>query len=109
MLSAGETVPEFLKAAHTHTLLISILLFLPVYDWRLKNLEYKIRIAARAGALVIFAGTMGLLISTIGFSAAGLYPSMTGTGLSLVGAGEAFMFLAFFAYIIIAIIEEAYK
>ncbi len=109
MLSEGKEIPDFLKSAHTHTLLIAVLLFAPIFDWRLKNIENKDRIAGKWSAIMVLLSVIGLGITATGFSLAGLFPSMIRQGIGIFHIGESIMFLAFLAYTIIAIIEEMYK
>jgi|GEM_PF-2053706 len=109
MLSAGEEIPELIKAAHTHSLLIAVLLLFFIYDWRLRDLESKERFGRKPSAIMLALSVAGLVTLTAGFSIAGLYPQETALGLNLANSGEIIMFLAVLAYILITIIEEMYK
>ena len=109
MLSEGKEVPNFLKAAHVHTLGISFLLLFVLYDLRIKNRLENLEIHWGLGEMMIGIAVLGDIIATIGFTIAGLQPSMTGFGLMLSGIGEPLILYSLLSYLIAALIEEMYK
>lgn len=109
LLGAGKEIPSLIMAAHVHSVLIAILLLFFVYDWRLKEIEYKLRIGRKCSAIMLAISVAGLVILTAGFSIAGLYPQAIAFGLNLAKTGEIIMFLAVLAYVLTAIVEEMYK
>jgi hypothetical protein len=109
MLSRGEEVPTFLTAAHTHILCISFLLLFLLFDLRIKKRLENLEIHWGLGEIIIGAGLIGLILTTIGFTLAGLFQNMMDFGLLLSGIGEPLVLYSLLTYAIAAMIEEMYK
>ncbi|MFH0929300.1 MAG: hypothetical protein V1818_03020 [Candidatus Aenigmatarchaeota archaeon] len=109
MLSSGEEIPSFLKVAHVHSLCISFLLLFLLYDLRIKNRVEKLNIRWGLGEITVGMGLLGHLLTTAGFSLAGLNPSMTGSVMPFVGIGESLILYSVLSYAIVGALTEMYE